>query len=411
MRILIVKLSSIGDVVHTLPVLDSLKKGFPGARVDWIVEEEARGILEGHPLIGELHVVRKKGFISEPLRHLKVLSRIRSKRYDMVVDLQGLLKSAIWVALSKGRRKIGFKESREGASLFYGERLGPYGKEVHAVDKNLSLAKDIGGEAVVLRGGLHFPMVIDDDSIGAATLDSVNSLLAEHGAGPIGVPNGASINTSNRSSGGIGGGIASPAGGPSGYGDYFVISPGARWHTKLWSTTSFGEFARLGTERLGLRCLVVGGPGDLSMADEIVESSGLSGTGTRGGSGPEKGAGGGGEKIVNLAGKTSLRELSMILKHSRFTVTVDSGPMHIAAASGCSTLALFGPTSPRRTGPYGDNHIVLRRDLECSPCFKRVCPKSVQGECMEGITVEELLQGALSLNRQSSLGLVAPLRS
>ncbi|MFQ5586701.1 MAG: glycosyltransferase family 9 protein [Thermodesulfobacteriota bacterium] len=145
MKILIVKLSSLGDVVHTLPALSALRGAYPDAEIDWLVEEESKAILEGNPLLNNIVTVRKRGLFREPGKTWRVVRRIRERRYDMVIDFQGLLKSGVWVYLSSGRRRIGFGRGREFSHLFLNEKLPPYDPDRHAVDRYLDLARYAGG--------------------------------------------------------------------------------------------------------------------------------------------------------------------------------------------------------------------------------------------------------------------------
>ena len=152
--------------------------------------------------------------------------------------------------------------------------------------------------------------------------------------------------------------------------------------------TVFSELALSIKERLGLQVLLAGNKADRAMLDDIAKSS--------------KGA------AINLAGKTDLKELAALLSISRFVVTVDSGPMHIAAALSTPAIALFGPTSPKRTGPYGEGNIIIQKDFDCSPCFMRKCPDP---RCMEQITAGEVMEKILELDHITELGGVEPVRA
>lgn len=332
MRVLIVKLSSIGDVIHTLPSLYALRKGFEKkgvkARIDWLVEEAAGGILQGHPMIDELIVV-KRGWTKNIKENLLAAGRLKSRRYDMVLDFQGLLKSGVWMRLINGARKIGFSNAREFSHIFLNEKLPPYDPEKHAVERYLDLTRYALGS----KGGkqeVSFPL-----NLTRGDRKNVLSILKSNG-----VPKDAL---------------------------FFVIIPRARWATKLWSDERFVELGKKIVDRNGLYAVLAGTASDRAALDAI--KAGI------------------GDKAVNLAGSTGLKELAQLFRLSRFAITVDSGPMHIAAAAGARVIALFGPTAPWRTGPYGNGHVILRKGLECSPCFKKRCPDV---KCMKGITVEEV---------------------
>lgn len=327
MKVLIVKLSSIGDVVHTLPALASLRKGLgKEARIDWLVEEAASGILKSNPLIDNVITV-KRGWLKNFSHNLEKARFLSSERYDIVLDFQGLLKSGIWVYLSKGKRRIGFSNARELSHVFLNEKLPPFDIERHAVERYLDLAAYAGGA----KGEVTFPLSVNEDAKAG-----VLSVLKEKGLSE-GEP-------------------------------FFVIIARARWKTKLWSDEKFIELARKIAAKTGFKAVLAGGSEDKDGLDVMRGKIG--------------------DGAINLAGLTDLNALSALLSLSRFTVTVDSGPMHIAAALGVKVAAIFGPTAPWRTGPYGKGHIVLRNGVGCSPCFKKDCTDL---KCMDGITPEDVL--------------------
>lgn len=327
MKVLIIKLSSIGDVVHTLPALDSLRKGFEKkgvkARIDWLVEEAASTLLKDHPMIDNLIVV-KRGWLRNYSENKSTSALLAKEGYDMVIDFQGLLKSGVWVHLSQGKKRLGFSNARELSHFFLNDKLPAYDIEKHAVERYLELAAHAGGES----GAVRFPM----DA--AKAKKSVEAKLKE-----AGIKDG-----------------------------FFVLVPRARWATKMWSDEKFADLARRVMKKTSLPAVLAGGPEDRVGLEAMREKIG--------------------EKAVNMAGLTDLKELWAMASLSRFVVTVDSGPMHIAAASGAPVVALFGPTAPWRTGPYGKGHAVVRKGLECSPCFRKKCPEP---RCMDGITVDDVM--------------------
>ncbi len=328
-KVLIVKLSSIGDVVHTLPALYSIRKGFEKkgvrAEIDWIVEEAASSVLTGNPLIDNVIIVKNRGWLRDTARNLKTAKAVYLRRYDMVLDFQGLLKSGVWVAASRGKRRIGFSNARELSHVFLNEKVAPYDPEKHAVERYLDLAKYAGGSVDKSSTLIH---------AGKAARESVARKLDEKGL-KRGAP-------------------------------FFVMVTRARWTTKLWSDGKFVELAKKISEATGLTPVLAGGASERAGIEAM--RSGISGA-------------------ISLAGEIDLKELSALFGLARFAVTVDSGPMHIAAASGARVVALFGPTAPWRTGPYGKGHIIIRKGLPCSPCFKKSCEDL---KCMNGITVDEV---------------------
>ncbi len=343
--ILIVKLSAIGDVVQTLPMLEALRGKFPGARIDWLVEEEASELIIGHPALNRVIVSRRKfwqrkifrrgGFTSTIREIGKFLRDLRNREYDWVIDNHGLLKSGLLVMLSRGRRKIGFKRSRgiaeEGSYLFTNERYTPLSLERHALERYLDLIAQMG--VPVDRPTLNYT-VAEEARLKAEALLTQNGLASR----PI-----------------------------------IVIHPMAKWPTKQWPRENFVRLARTLTEQ-GASVIFTGSSADFAAIERITHSVPMSG------------------RLLNLAGQTSLKELAALFFLSDLVLSTDTGPMHLAAAVKAPLLALFGPTAPWRTGPYGDGHVVLRKALTCSPCFRKKCPTM---ECMKSLAVEEVLSAAI----------------
>lgn len=337
MRILIVKLSAIGDVVQALPCLEAVKKTFPGSKIDWVVEEAAAGILEGHPLIDRLLVSRRRSWmrmLSRPSTFMGAiggiagfLRRLRERQYDIAIDLQGLLKSGVIIGAARAKRKIGFDGTRELSYIFLNERLPTYDKEKHALERYLDAARYLGA--------------VDPSPACTLPIDREREIMKQRTA--------ELVKDGRR---------------------LIVINPVARWKTKLWDEHKFALLAdRMVAER---RAVVVftGSPDDRAVTERIRGMMR--------------------ENAVNWAGETTLRELAALASLADLFITTDTGPMHLAAAAGARVVALFGPTAPWRTGPYGPGHAVVRKGLACSPCFRRACDVGVR--CMEGITVEDVME-------------------
>jgi heptosyltransferase-1 len=322
-RILIVKLSSFGDVLHTLPTLEALRSTYPSARITWLVEAAYAPLLAGHPALDEIWEAPRlhPGELladKNPARLRGLLRRLRAQPFDLVLDVQGLLKSAVWVALARSPRKVGYDRTREGSYLALTERVPPFDPEAHAVRRYLNLAHYLGVPPALPRFRLNLDAGVDTARL-----------------------------------------IPGEAGRP-----LIVLHPGARWASKLWPAASWARLA----ERLsdgGFQLAMTGSRADEKLAAEITGK-------TR-------------APISNLAGRTSLAELAGVLRRAQLAVTTDTGVMHLAAALGTQVVALFGPTSPWRTGPFGEGHQVVRLGLSCSPCFKRQCPEP---RCLNDLTPE-----------------------
>ncbi len=336
MRILIVKLSAIGDVVQSLPALEAIKRTFPHSNIDWAVEAAASGILEGHPLIDRLLVSRRK----EWMRMLKrpstflcglrgfrgFIGELRGRRYDIAIDLQGLLKSGIVMCLVRAKRKIGFAGTRELSHLFLNERLPAYDADKHALERYLDVARYLGA--------------VDPSPNCTLPVGRELAVMRERVRG---------IDAEGRK--------------------LVIINPVARWNTKLWQEDKFAQLAdRLVLERNAV-VVLTGSAGDREVTGRIRAMMR--------------------QQAVDWAGETTLRELAALATMADLFITTDTGPMHLAAAAGTRVVALFGPTAPWRTGPYGPGHVVVRAGLACSPCFRRACDEGVR--CMEAISVEDVM--------------------
>jgi len=339
-RILLVKPSALGDVVHALPVVATLKRRYPEIPLDWLVEEEAAPLVDGHPLVATLVVSGRRRWLRQLRRPADVpatlgeirslVKELRRHRYDVVLDLQGLLKSALYVVAAGAPVRVGLADAREGARWVLTHRVPVPPQPVHAVERYLALAAAVDAREAVRD--FTIPLAPDD-------LEAARQLLAD---------------------------LPRPR---------VVVHPAARWGTKLWEVERWRAVAAsLADEGAGV--VVTGGPADAAMADAI-------GSGLR-------------PATRSLAGRTSLKALAAVLRTADLMITVDSGPMHIAAALGTPVLALFGPTDPARTGPLGRSR-VLRRPLPCSPCLQRRCRIAETRRCMRDLDVAEVLAAAREL--------------
>lgn len=334
---MIIKLSAIGDVVHSLPLLEALKRHFPDARIDWLVEEGAAQIIEGHPALERIIISRRKPWqkrLSRSLAYAAVLreirrflQEIRSREYDLIIDLQGLLKSGILTGLARGKRKIGMDGAREGGWLFFNERPIAVDYDQHAIDRYLKLGAYLDCEISGWQG--RIPVFEPDKR-------RVDELLRRYDLQdkPL-----------------------------------VAINPVARWKTKLWRPERLAAVADRIREELAHEVVFTGSAEDRRLIRETMAFMQ--------------------SKAFNLAGQTSLKSLACLYGRCRTLVTTDTGPMHMAAAMGLPVVALFGPTAPWRTGPYGEGHAVIRSDLDCSPCFKKKC-EHVQ--CMDRIRTADVFE-------------------
>ncbi len=336
MNILIVKLSAIGDVIHTLPSLAALRRCYPQAHISWVVEEAAADLLADHPMLDRVLVSRRKRWVRD-LREgrgraavlgeiREFLRALRDRPYDLVIDFHGLFKSAVLVFLSGGKRRLGYDSLQEGSGLVLNERI-PEDMGKHAVERYLDLPRHLGCET----GEPEFPIALQEPHF-----ERVAALLASF-----------AVDTSRG---------------------FVAVSPVAYWETKLWDEAKFAAVCDRIVRELGIPVVFTGESpeGPIERIRELMEAPSAS-----------------------TAGRTSLRELAALYRRASVVLTTDSGPMHLAAAVGTPVVALFGPTSPERTGPYGEGHAVIRRGMDCSPCFRKACETR---ECMQAIGVDEVFE-------------------
>ena len=335
MNLLLIKLSAVGDVVHTLPSLSALRRLYPQAHVTWVVEEGAADLLMGHPDLDRVLVSRRKSWMADGRQgHWKeagkeaiaFMGALPNQPYDLVIDFHGLFKSAVLAGLSGGRRRLGYASLQEGSRLFYNETI-PEDMNKHAVDRYLDFLRHLGA----VPGEPVFTMAETDEN-----RRRVMDLLE-------------------------------PAGIVPGRHPFVAINPVALWETKLWDRGKFAALADAIGNGIGMPVVLTGSAAEKPYLDAVQASAR--------------------RPLLNLAGKTSLRDLAALYRLATLVVTTDSGPMHIAAAVGTPTVALFGPTDPKRTGPYGKGHTVISLGMPCSPCFRRQCPNPL---CMGGISVERV---------------------
>lgn len=320
-RILVVKLSSLGDLFHALPAVHNLK-AVSGATVDWLVQPEYADLVGCFTDVDRTIVFPRRGILSVGP---EFLADLRRERYDLVVDLQGLLKSALPARMADGALRIGPSFHREGSRLLYDAVAGPRNKERHAIEENVDIVRHLGWPELPIEFPVRFP--------------------------------------------------PQPAPGVS---PRVVMVPASRWATKNWPVEGFVEVAEDLLVR-GATVVLAGGSAERAACEAIA------------------GALGARPNLKNLAGRTTLLELGGLLQHAQLAITVDSGPMHMAAALGVPVLALFGPTDPVRTGPYGPKARVLTTArLPCQPCFLGQCDRGDLA-CMRRIFPSQVLAAALEM--------------
>jgi ADP-heptose:LPS heptosyltransferase len=322
-RILLTRLTSLGDVIHGLPVLNALRHHFPACRLAWVVEEHAGSLLLGHKALDELFFVpyRWRPDVSSVWA---IGRRLRSFAPDISIDLQGRTQSAFLAWISGAKRRIGFGDrGRPGWSRLLNNVLVSI-SAAHIVDGNLELLKPLGIQSPEVCFNLP-ERSMERESIGRAIVEA-----------------------------GLEDGFA-------------VINVGAGCPSRIWSASRYAAVAEFLGRVWGLPSVVVwAGQRELSRAKEAVD-----------------GAGGWGR----LAGESTLFELAALLRRARLMIASDTGPLHLAAAVGTPCVGLFGPTSAQRTGPYGVEHVPVQSPLPAAPadCHPLAAPRLMNAIGVEAV--------------------------
>lgn len=340
-RILLIKPSSLGDIVHAMPTLAALRERFPQAEVTWLVKRQWASLVEVIGGVDHVCAVEPglKGWLGR-------VPDLRAAGFDLVVDLQGLFRSGAMAWLTGCGRRVGFANAREGSPCFYTRRVAIPAAPMHAVDRYLLVAEALGAARPV-EPRFDFIDRPEDRQAAEALLTAADVTAS------------------------------SP---------WIAMNVSARWETKRWPPQHFAEAADRLTEAHALPIVFMGGPSERPETRAVMA---LMRT-----------------KAVDLTGRTPVGLLPGLLRRAAVLVTNDSGPMHIATAVGTPVVALFGPTDPVKTGPYGQGHIVLSNAVECRPCFRRECFRPVALECLTGVQPEQVVravQQQLGRSRKSGL--------
>jgi lipopolysaccharide heptosyltransferase I len=357
-KILLIKLSALGDVVHTLPLLNALRRRYPSARLDWLVTGVFGELLQHNPAIDNVIEFPRDEW-SAPWRaapyvaSAKLIATLRAAQYDLVLDLQGQFRSALFAFTSGAPVRIGFDKpradvwktlsrdipneakkhawrgAREGSYLAYSHHIALPTLDLHPVERYLGVAPLLGLD----DGAPDFSFPIPPE---AGT--RIDALLDYYD-------------------------IAKPK--------LIAIAPGTNWDTKQWRIDGFAEVARHFLRR-GCAVTLIGSEDERTLCDEIVRLA---------------------PGAVNLASETTLAELAALIRRAAVCVTNDSGPMHLAVALDRAVVSIFGPTDPIWAGPYRRDGAVVRAGVACSPCYLRQlsqCPHD--HACMQDVTAAAVIE-------------------
>jgi heptosyltransferase-1 len=323
MNILIVRLGALGDIVHAVPAAAALRHAFPEARIDWLVESKHRPIVDLVTSIDRVVPLERPSVAG----WIDVSRRMQEIQYDVAIDFQGLMKSAVLARASGAPRVIGFSiwHLREKAARpFYSEihRDTPTERADHVVRQNLALLQNLGVDDMTIR----FPFA----EVHSNALAEIRTTLGDDRP-------------------------------------FALINPGAAWPNKRWPPERFGEVAAFLREIRDLPSLVLWGPGEEGLAGAVVERS---------------------DGAARVAPATRVADLLALSRAASLMVSGDTGPLHLAAAVGTPTVSLFGPTDPQRNGPWSADDVAVSRYGSCGCHYERRCRKSAW--CLESIDVAEV---------------------
>jgi lipopolysaccharide heptosyltransferase I len=361
-RILLIKPSALGDVVHTIPLLVKLRARYPRAQIDWLITPENAEIVRCHPALSNVVLFARRDFAKRGRRwhavvaFLDLLKQIRHAKYDLVVDMHGQVRSAFFSLISGARVRIGFdrpikrsltvsaehdlknvpshgwRGAREGSWIAYTHRIPIPTLDVHAIDRYLWVAPLLGLDDAPPDLTIY---------LSSETIRNVERLLEEHGV---------------------------PASKP-----LVVLVPGTIWETKHWTIEGFAGVARQFL-RDGFAVALAGTKRDQNRCQQIAAAA---------------------PGASDLSGKTTPAELAALIRRAEVAVTNDSGSMHVAASLGKPMVSVFGPTNPVHIGPYQRPESVVRVDLPCSPCnYRRLSQCPFDHACMKQVTSAMVVERA-----------------
>lgn len=340
--ILIVKLSAIGDVIHSLPTLDAIRAQMPDVRIGWIVEELSEPLLRHHPHIDKVYVIPKKRWRGNIAKYffseiMPFFRNIRQDGWDATLDLQGLMKSGIASRASGAHLRVGHggENSRELSWLFNNRRIETRKNDHHVVLQNMRLIEGLG---------LKMPRDVPRGTIGILEEEkrAMREVLRKRGwqGRPL-----------------------------------LALNPGAGWSSKRWPAEHFATLGQMIWDRFEFRPLVFWAPGEEKLRDEILERL----------------------PVAVPAPPTRVRELAVLISLCTLFVGGDTGASHAAGLLGVPTITLFGPSDGARNAPWpaanDAGRVLQRTEMECISCWKRTCP--LKGDdylaCLRGLTPEMVM--------------------
>ncbi len=369
-KILLIKLSAVGDVIHTVPVLNKLRRRYPAAQLDWLVTPGIGELLAHHPAITNVITFEREDWsalwrLTPLVGYARLAAKLRAAGYDLVIDMHGQFRTALFARATGAPVRIGFDRpraqvwdasprtfppearkhawqgAREGSWLAYTHHIPVPTLDLHAVDRYLSIGPILGLD----DGAADFSFPIPREAT-----NRIEALMDYYGA------------TNKKLA---------------------VLAPGTIWETKQWRSDGFAEVARHFLHK-GFAVTLIGAARERAVCAEVAALA---------------------PGVVNLAGETTLSELAALIRRATICVTNDSGPMHLAVAVDRPVVSIFGPTDPIWIGPYHRADAVLQAKIPCSPCYLRQLSRCRHAHaCMHEVSAQAVIERADGVLRKHGGG-------
>ena len=356
-KILIVRLSAIGDVINTIPALVILRRNFPRSFIGWVVETKARDLLEpylGNNYLNQIFILQRQSE-SKVAKAFGLIKELRQAEFDIAIDFQGNLKSGLVTSLSRAQTRVGMKPAKEANALFTNYKIHLPEHPINRVERNIYLLKQLGLNTGVLKWNeMPLPFTKEDEKCVSDILSKFQSSNSNH--------------------------------------QMIVLHPGTSdfGAFKRWPAENYAQLADQLMERAGVSCVISWGGKEKELAQTIAAQMK--------------------HKPIIIDRALTLNQSAALYKSAVLFIGSDSAPLHLANLVGTQVIGLYGPKDPVIYAPYDANQpnrpIVIRKDLPCSPCNSRSCQRQIrpggkrkcgQPLCMESITVAEVFQAAVSL--------------
>ena len=339
LKILVIRLSAIGDTIHTLPMVNALRKTYPDAQIDWLVEDKASLFVENNPLVDNVFVVpmkkwkKQKNIIKNFDEFNKIVSKLRKQNYDVAIDVQQLFKSGVFLAFSGAEQKMTLTGGREFSWLFANEKIKAshklFDKNYHVVNRNMEIAKYLDCK----DDSIEFVLPPVTESV----QKKVDELL---------------ITTKKRPT--------------------LVLAPATTWETKHWENKYWADIIKEFQEKVNI--VITGTEADRRLVDDILLYGRF-------------------KNIINLVGQTNLMELAEVFRRVDVVIAPDSGSAQIAwAVQKPFVISIFTATSKNRTAPFGENTMSFAPKITCYPCHKKRCFSKNFELCKSKIEYYEIIK-------------------